>query len=77
ENDTLPLPKLEGDDRSRARGLATLHSHPVWMVRRWVKHLGQGEAVKLMMWNNSAPSFSIRFIDILHSSEEYMSKLTY
>ncbi|KAI3969467.1 hypothetical protein MKX01_020028 [Papaver californicum] len=62
ENDTLPLPKLEGDDRSRARGLATLHSHPVWMVRRWVKHLGQGEAVKLMMWNNSAPSFSIRFL---------------
>lgn len=30
------------------------------MVRRWVKHLGQDEAVKLMMWNNSAPSFSIR-----------------
>ncbi|KAI3962970.1 hypothetical protein MKW92_015738 [Papaver armeniacum] len=60
ENDTLPLPKLEGDDRSQARALATLHSHPVWMVRRWVKHLGQDEAVKLMMWNNSAPSFSIR-----------------
>ncbi|KAI3962969.1 hypothetical protein MKW92_015737, partial [Papaver armeniacum] len=60
ENDTLPLPKLEGDDCSRARALATLHSHPVWMVRRWVKHLGQDEAVKLMMWNNSAPSFSIR-----------------
>ncbi|KAI3990445.1 hypothetical protein MKX01_021380 [Papaver californicum] len=60
ENDTLPLPKLEGDDRSRARALATLHSHPVWMVRRWIKHLGQDEAVKLMMWNNSSPSFSIR-----------------
>ncbi|RZC65887.1 hypothetical protein C5167_009579 [Papaver somniferum] len=60
ENDTLPLPKSEGDDRSRARALATLYSHPVWMVRRWVKHLGQDEAVKLMMWNNSAPSFSIR-----------------
>lgn len=27
--DSLPLPKLEGDDRSQARALATLYSHPV------------------------------------------------
>ncbi|KAK8648691.1 hypothetical protein V6N13_129437 [Hibiscus sabdariffa] len=60
ENNTLPLPKLEGDDRSQARALATLYSHPVWMVRRWTKYLGQEEAVKLMMWNNSDPSYSLR-----------------
>ncbi|CAM8903794.1 unnamed protein product [Rhodiola kirilowii] len=60
EQNTLPLPKVEGDDRSQARALATLHSHPVWMVRRWTKTLGQQEAVKLMMWNNSNPSFSLR-----------------
>ncbi|CAM8898720.1 unnamed protein product [Rhodiola kirilowii] len=29
EQNTLPLPKVEGDDRSQARALATLHSHPV------------------------------------------------
>jgi len=29
ENGTLPLPKVEGDDRAQARALATLHSHPV------------------------------------------------
>ncbi|CAM8978775.1 unnamed protein product [Rhodiola kirilowii] len=60
EQNTLPLPKVEGDDRSQARALATLHSHPVWMVRRWTKTIGQQEAVKLMMWNNSNPSFSLR-----------------
>ncbi|CAB4281833.1 unnamed protein product [Prunus armeniaca] len=60
ENSSLPLPKLEGDDRTQARALATLHSHPVWMVRRWTKHLGQEEAIRLMMWNNSDPSFSLR-----------------
>lgn len=29
ENNSLPLPKLEGDDRAQARALATLYSHPV------------------------------------------------
>ncbi|XP_004491518.1 uncharacterized protein [Cicer arietinum] len=60
ENETLPLPKVEGDDRSQARALATLYSHPVWMVRRWTKYLGQEEAIKLMIWNNSEPSYSLR-----------------
>lgn len=31
------------------------------MVRRWMKYLGREEAIKLMMWNNSDPSFSLRF----------------
>ncbi|KAF6153795.1 hypothetical protein GIB67_001028 [Kingdonia uniflora] len=60
ENNSLPLPKLEGDDRAQARALATLYSHPVWMVRRWIKFHGQEEAEKLMTWNNSDPSFSLR-----------------
>ncbi|KAF3527399.1 hypothetical protein DY000_02043256 [Brassica cretica] len=60
EKDALPLPKVEGDDRAQARALATLHSHPVWMVRRWVKYLGLDEATKLMTWNNTDPGFSLR-----------------
>ena len=32
ETESLPAPLVEGDERSRARALATLHSHPV--VRR-------------------------------------------
>ncbi|XP_072992745.1 uncharacterized protein [Typha latifolia] len=60
ETDSLPLPNLEGDDRAQARALAIIHSHPVWMVRRWVRFLGQDEAVRLMNWNNSDPYFSLR-----------------
>ncbi|XP_010243952.1 PREDICTED: uncharacterized protein LOC104587888 isoform X2 [Nelumbo nucifera] len=60
EKNSLPLPKLEGNDRAQARVLAILYSHPVWMVRRWTKYLGQEEAIRLMMWNNSNPSFSLR-----------------
>ncbi|CAA6670699.1 unnamed protein product [Spirodela intermedia] len=60
EREALPLPKIEGDDRAQARALAIIHSHPVWMVRRWQKSLGLEETVKLMNWNNTEPSFSIR-----------------
>ncbi|CAN1193993.1 Probable ribosomal RNA small subunit methyltransferase B [Linum perenne] len=60
ENDSLPLPIVEGDDRTQARALATIHSHPVWMVRRWTKYIGQEDTVKLLVWNNSDPSFSLR-----------------
>ncbi|XP_020588732.1 LOW QUALITY PROTEIN: uncharacterized protein LOC110030362 [Phalaenopsis equestris] len=60
ERKFLPLPKVEGDERAQARALATIHSHPVWMVRRWMKSLGQEEAVKLMNWNNTDPSFCLR-----------------
>ncbi|XP_078163892.1 NOL1/NOP2/sun family protein / antitermination NusB domain-containing protein isoform X1 [Carex rostrata] len=60
ESDSLPLPKLEGDDRAKARALSIIHSHPVWMVRRWIRYLGQEEAVRLMTWNNSHPYFGLR-----------------
>ncbi|GAU28304.1 hypothetical protein TSUD_256320 [Trifolium subterraneum] len=62
EKEMLPLPKVEGNDRSQARALATLYSHPVWIVRRWTKYLGQEETIKLMIWNNSEPSFSLRLV---------------
>ncbi|KAL6523651.1 hypothetical protein OROGR_017254 [Orobanche gracilis] len=60
ERSWLPEPKVDGDDRQRARALATIHSHPVWMVRRWMNHLGLDEAIKFMTWNNTDPGFSIR-----------------
>ncbi|KAG6411698.1 hypothetical protein SASPL_129782 [Salvia splendens] len=60
EKSLLPEPKVDGDDRQRARALATIHSHPVWMVRRWINQLGLDEAVKFMTWNNTDPGFSIR-----------------
>eukprot|EP00268_Persea_americana_P038711 TRINITY_DN3831_c0_g1_i13.p1 TRINITY_DN3831_c0_g1~~TRINITY_DN3831_c0_g1_i13.p1 ORF type:complete len:553 (+),score=132.74 TRINITY_DN3831_c0_g1_i13:312-1970(+) len=60
EKNSLPLPKLEGDDRAQARALATIYSHPVWMVRRWRKYFGLEEAMKLLIWNNSDPSYCLR-----------------
>ncbi|CAO2833678.1 unnamed protein product [Amaranthus hypochondriacus] len=76
DKDSLPVLKMDGDDRAQARALATTYSHPVWMVRRWTKYLGQEEAIKLMMWNNTDPSFSLRAnIAKGFSREDLMMKL--
>lgn len=56
----LPVPAVEGDQRSRARALATIHSHPVWMVRLWFTQFGEDETVRLMECNNQRPKFSLR-----------------
>nr|TKW33658.1 hypothetical protein SEVIR_2G253900v2 [Setaria viridis] len=60
ETNSLPLPKIEGDDRAQARALSIIYSHPVWMVRRWIRFHGKDEALRLMNWNNSDPRFSLR-----------------
>jgi 16S rRNA (cytosine967-C5)-methyltransferase len=38
------------------------------MVRRWTKYVGQEEAIRLMTWNNSDPSFSLRFFAAIFCS---------
>lgn len=58
--DRLPVPKVEGDERSKARALSTIHSHPVWIVRRWLTRYGEEQAVQLMQWNNARPTFCLR-----------------
>nr|CAB3457350.1 unnamed protein product [Digitaria exilis] len=60
ETNSLPLPKIEGDDRAQARALSIIYSHPVWMVRRWIRFHGKDDTLRLMNWNNSDPHFSLR-----------------
>ena len=45
-------PTLAGDDAER---LAAEHSHPVWLVRRWVDLFGLEAAERLLRWNNTRP----------------------
>jgi 16S rRNA (cytosine967-C5)-methyltransferase len=49
-----PVPPLgsAGDDTQR---LAAEHSHPVWLVRRWVDLFGLESAERLLRWNNTRP----------------------
>jgi 16S rRNA (cytosine967-C5)-methyltransferase len=45
--------------------LAIVHSHPEWMVRRWLARFGELEAVSLLKANNRTPRLSCS----LHHSE--------
>lgn len=50
-----PLPA--GDDAER---LAAEHSHPVWLVRRWVDLFGLSAAERLLGWNNTRPKLVLQ-----------------
>lgn len=38
-----------------AARLADEHSHPLWLVERWVERYGEAEAAELLTWNNTRP----------------------
>lgn len=50
-------PSAEGED---AEALAAAHSHPVWMVARWLRRLGLEETVALLEANNRPPQVVLR-----------------
>ena len=47
-----PAATQSGDDAER---LAAEHSHPVWLVRRWMEQFGLGSTERLVRWNNTRP----------------------
>jgi 16S rRNA (cytosine967-C5)-methyltransferase len=47
-------------DESTPEGIALRHSHPLWLVHRWVDRFGLEGARALCLTNNTAPPASIR-----------------
>ncbi len=52
----LPRP----DTGDPARDLAILHSHPTWLVRRWLDRYGEANTVRLLEWDNTRPTYGLR-----------------
>ena len=52
----LPLPSSE----NLPARLAVEHSHPEWLVRRWLQRYGLAKAKALMMFNNRNPTLFLR-----------------
>jgi len=52
----LPQPAT-GDP---AEDLAIRHSHPTWLVRRWLAHFGDDDTTALLVWNNTRPLHALR-----------------
>jgi 16S rRNA (cytosine967-C5)-methyltransferase len=38
-----------------AEALARRHSHPLWLVERWLRRFGPGETARLLEWNDRRP----------------------
>lgn len=53
----------EPDTGSGAEDLAIRHSHPTWVVARWLERYGLEETRALLIWNNTRPVFGLRLID--------------
>lgn len=52
---------ITADDPTQAvAAIASLTSHPAWMIKRWVKRFGVLEAHALAEWNNKIPSLALR-----------------
>jgi len=53
-----PVEPLLDASLSPADRLGVLHSHPTWMVKRWIASVGEARTIRTMMANNERPRLS-------------------
>ncbi len=71
QRDALPEP----DTGSLARDLAVRHSHPTWLVRRWLDRFGPDETRALLVHNNTRPIYGVRVNTLQQSPEAFQESL--
>lgn len=59
---------------SPAAYLATFHSHPLWLVERWLGRFGFEETEKLLAANNARPFLTVR-VNMLKTTPEDLQSL--
>ncbi|HLW81022.1 MAG TPA: 16S rRNA (cytosine(967)-C(5))-methyltransferase RsmB [Candidatus Acidoferrales bacterium] len=50
-----PLTSFLPAGMDATEALAIEHSHPTWMVERWLRKFGEPKTIELLEWNNHAP----------------------
>lgn len=68
------LPKPEGDEHG-ADFISVAHSHPLWLVKAWLRHLGPEETTALCRTDNQVPPFCLRVNSLRASREEVIQRL--
>ena len=71
--DKIPFPSLE---KNPAEYIAALHSHPLWLVKKWIKFFGAEETISLCSANNEIPPLTVRVNTLKTSRKEFAQKLT-
>jgi 16S rRNA (cytosine967-C5)-methyltransferase len=59
----------------RAEFLATVHSHPAWLVERWLARYGEERATALLAANNERPPLTLRTNLLRGTREELIARL--
>jgi 16S rRNA (cytosine967-C5)-methyltransferase len=55
--------------------IAAFHSHPAWLVSRWVEQIGREETIALCSANNKFPALTVRVNTLRGSREEVIKQL--
>lgn len=59
----------------KAQNISVLTSHPIWLVRRWIKRFGAKEAFALAEANNSIPPLTLRANTTRATRDEILTEL--
>ncbi len=69
EGSQPPLPS------SLDRRLSILYSHPLWLVRMWLRRFGPVETEKLLQFNNTIPPLTLRINSLRITIEDFRKVL--
>ena len=69
----LPFPSLK---QNPVEYVTAFHSHPLWLVKKWIKIFGPEETKALCSANNELPPLTLRVNTLKISRKDLMQKLT-
>lgn len=67
--------QFPSEEKNPAQYLATFYSHPLWLVKKWIKLFGYEETKALCSADNELPPLTLRVNTLKISRDEMMQKL--
>jgi 16S rRNA (cytosine967-C5)-methyltransferase len=68
----IPYPEFDQDP---ALHIAVVHSHPLWLVRRWIEEIGVEKTLQVCAIDNQIPSLTLRTNTLKITREDLIKKL--
>ena len=72
KKEEIPYPEIDQDP---ALHLSIIHSHPLWLVQRWIKEMGIEETLDACVFNNRISPLTLRTNTLKMGREELIEKL--
>ena len=72
QKDEIPNPDVTADPTLH---ISVVHSHPLWLVQRWVSEMGTEETLKICMFNNQISPLTLRTNTLKINRQDLIGKL--